>query len=82
MRLVHIVFAALACLASIPGRFVAAIERGVSILFDILARPEPVAFAGIDQAAFASPALAYDAPPAHSLRHEAGMSRRAAARGI
>jgi hypothetical protein len=36
----------------------------------------------VPRLALDGPALAYDAPPQHYLRHEAGRSRLAASRGI
>jgi len=56
------------------------IERAVAFAFHVLARP--VSFAtGFGPVATADgPALAYDGPPVHQLRHEVGVSRRSAAR--
>lgn len=57
-----------------------AISWAVAFVFDVLARPVNIgpafAFANLT----GGPALAYDGPPVHSLRHEAGVSRRSAAR--
>lgn len=73
----------LAGTAAAFARSLAAIERFVDIAFAVLARPEPAlagngGFTGL----LVGHRREYDAPPLHSLRHEAGTSRRAADRHI
>lgn len=57
------------------------VERAVAFAFDVLARPVNF-IPGFGRLAFDGPAPAYDAPPIHALRHEAGTPRRAADRNI
>jgi hypothetical protein len=73
--------AAALCLvaASAYSTVAAAVLRFADLLFETIA--EPFRFPpGFGRVATAGPALDYDAPPAHGLRHEAGVSRRSAAR--
>lgn len=79
------IFAALSlCFAASAAAFERArlaIERFVFTALSVLARPaiyhpRPTALL------LRGPALAYDGPPIHSLRHEAGTPQRAARRHI
>jgi hypothetical protein len=79
------IFAAISAALCVASSAIAAachaVERFVGAMFDVLARPGFDRSLGFNQlGAFDGPALAYDGPPVHGLRHEAGVSRRAAAR--
>lgn len=58
------------------------IERGVAFAFDVLSRQPSFDFGVGRLATAAGVPLGYDAPPVHAMRHEAGTSRRSAARNI
>lgn len=77
-------FLAFACIALAAchtgiARAAAFVERVALFAFEAIARPS-FDFRAVPSGSFAGPAFAYDGPPVHSLRHEAGMSRRAADR--
>jgi hypothetical protein len=55
------------------------ISRAIDYFVSAIAQPFIALLPSFDRLV-ASPALAYDAPAAHFLRHEAGVSRRSAAR--
>jgi hypothetical protein len=70
-----------AVLSSSWAAALAWVDRAVSFAFSALAspaayRPRPTALL------LRGPALAYDGPPIHALRHEAGTPQRAAHRNI
>jgi hypothetical protein len=59
-----------------------AVDWVVGFVFDVLAQPFDFAARFPRAAVAAGPAFAYDGPPIHSLRHEAGTAQRAAARHV
>lgn len=59
---------------------VSAIGRFVELSLAFLANPTSIMPTFARLAVAGTPALAYDAPPQHFLRHEAGTARRAADR--
>lgn len=78
----YVLFALSACvaLASAAAAYVvSAIERGIAFAFNAIASPLTRA-PSFDRLVPSGPALAYDGPPVHFTRHEAGVSRRSAAR--
>lgn len=64
------------------GAALRGIERAVLFAFDFLARPGALLPAGYPVGTDQAPRSFYSSPDIHSLRHEAGTSKRAAARGV
>lgn len=59
------------------------VDRAIRFVVDILARPNRLDFReGFGGFVNGGPTLAYDGPNIHELRHEAGVSRRSAARNV
>jgi hypothetical protein len=83
MRRSFYAFACLAVVAACAVRdFVAlAVDRAFRAVFEVLAEAPRFAIAAFGQPA-TGPRFAYDGPPVHELRHEAGTSRRSAARNV
>lgn len=69
------------CACSVAGSAIAAaVSRGIALAFEVLARPARFLQDVLAAPVTAGPALSYDGPPVHHLRHEAGVSRLSAAR--
>jgi hypothetical protein len=76
-----VVLVSIAALASTAWtRTVIYFERAIDFLVSAIAQPFNAFLPSFDRLLVASPAYAYDAPAVHFLRHEAGTSRRSAAR--
>jgi len=69
------------CMATVGHSIALAVERFVGAAFEFLAVAGPTV-GGTQPKALLAAAGDYMAPPAHSLRHEAGVSRRSAARNV
>jgi hypothetical protein len=71
---------AAAALSRAGSWLVAAVDRAVAFVFDVVARPAFAPGGYVDHAD--TGIRGYVVPPLHSMRHEAGTSRRASARNI
>lgn len=62
---------------------IAAVDRSIDAMFGAIADPRPLTFSsGSDSGSWATSGAPIDAALQNDLRHEAGVSRRAAARNV
>lgn len=80
-RLIVTVCAALTLLSAFPAAVISIVERGIALVFDVLAAPFNFRLEGWGGDIIGGEPLAYDGPTM-DLRHEAGTHRRAAKRHI